>query len=279
MTTDLIVDPAQPARRLAATPAGVWRSDDSGATWTPISPPWVVNELSFAGDGRLYAATVFGIQWTDDVTVDAPLWQTGAGMDQVFFFGVAPAPGEVWAGSWGNNVGRSTDRGANFTPIHNGLETLSALDILLHETAGQATIATIEGLYRTDDNGANWFKLPGPLMGQTVHVLMQSEDGAIWAGAADGLWHSDDYGVTWRHVIDIGGHTVISLGSTEFEGVSILWAGTEYSGLWISRDNGTNWVWAGLAEKSVYSVIDGENLVAATDQGIFILYSSLVPAP
>ena len=282
VTTDLIIDPAQPARWLAATPAGVWRSDDSGASWTAISPPWVVNDLAFDGDGRLYAATIFGIQWTDDVTVGAPLWQTGAGMDRVFFFGVAPAPGEagdVWAGSWGNNVGRSDDRGATFAPIHNGLETLSVLDVLWHNTPGQATIATIEGLYRTDDGGASWFKLPGPLMGQTVHALMQGVDGVIWAGAADGLWRSDDYGVTWQRATGVGAHTVISLGNVEFEGASILWVGTEYSGLWISQDNGVNWTWAGPAERSVYGVIAAENLSVATDQGILSLQSFPVTAP
>lgn len=95
---------------------------------------------------------------------------------------MAPHPeeeGVLWAGTWGNNVAVSSDGGATVAPLHNGLETLSALDVLWHPTPGQATIATIEGLYRTDDGGASWFKLPGPLMQQTVHSLLQTDDGVL----------------------------------------------------------------------------------------------------
>jgi photosystem II stability/assembly factor-like uncharacterized protein len=119
---------------------------------------------------------------------------------------------------------------------------------------------------RTDDDGATWFKLPGPLTRQTVHALHQTGDGVIWAGAADGLWRSPDYGVTWARRADVPTATVLRLGELED---GLLWAGTEEAGLWISTDGGANWAAAGLPGRTIYALIaDGDTLIAATDAGL-----------
>lgn len=190
-------------------------------------------------------------------------------METILFFNVDPSPTdpmELWAGSWGNNVGVSLDRGGMLAPLHNGLETLSVLDVLWHPISGQMTIATIEGLLRTDNDGASWFKLPGPLQQQTVHALHQTADGVIWAGAADGLWLSRDYGVVWARATGLPPVTVLRLGRTR----DFLWAGTEGAGLWWSRDGGTTWASAGLGARTVYALLDeGEWLIAATDAGLW----------
>ncbi len=302
--SDLLVDPANPARWLAATPAGVYRSQNGGQSWQSVSPPWTVWDMAFGPEGRLFLGRTNGLAWADDLEATPLDWHTAHGMERVYFLSVNPHPTEaatVWTGTWGNNIGFSNDGGQSVQPLHNGLETLSGLDLIWHPTPGQVTLATIEGLYRTDDHGRSWFRLPGPLAHQTVHSLLQSDDGAIWAGAADGLWVSRDYGVTWTRINDLPQMTVIRLGRlavpplppdssnppfTEsitsplvYRPAQWLWAGAERSGWWLSRDGGATWHFAGLAGQTVYNVLLDPtrpgHLVAATAQGIF---STVIPA-
>lgn len=272
--SDLLVDPAEPSRWVAGTPTGVYLSRDAGDTWQSVSPPWTVWDLAFGPTGRLFAARSNGLAFVDDLSGDEISWRESDDMSRVFFLRVRPNPGQpeqVWSGTWGNNIAASDDGGASVRPLHHGLETLSGLDLLWHATPGQVTLATIEGLYRTDDGGQSWFKLPGPLENQTVHSLLQTEDGIIWAGAADGLWRSADFGVNWQRVESAPAAAVVRLGRLDApEGW--LWAGAEGAGLWLSRDGGQTWEFGGLAERTVYNLLlnparTGE-LVAATDVGI-----------
>ncbi len=275
--SDLLVDPQDPSRWLAATPAGLYRSEDQGQTWAVISPPWTIWDMAFGPDGRLFLARTSGVAWTDDISIATIDWQEPDGLGRVLFFNVEPHPTDanlLLAGTWGNDVGVSENGGETLASIGNGLETLSVLDVLWHPTLGQVTVATIEGLYRTDDGGQSWFQLPGPLTQQTVYSLLQTEDGTIWAGAADGLWSSVDYGVTWDRVTDLPITTVLRLGT--FSPTTTepwLWAGAEPDGLWLSQDGGQTWGFAGLAGHTVYNLLlddtDTTRLVAATDQGIF----------
>ena len=271
----LLEDPADPRRWLAATSAGVYRSQDRGRTWQLISPIWSVWDLAWGPGGWLFVARSNGVAWADDLGTTRVDWHETAGLNGVVFFSVNPHPkdsGILWAGTWGNNVAVSSDGGRTLTPLHNGLETLSALDVLWHPTPGQVTIATIEGLYRSDDSGKSWFKLPGPLAQQTVHHLMQVDE-AIWAGAADGLWVSRDFGATWQRAAGLPVATVLRLGTLDVAGQSWLWAGTEEMGLWLSTDRGKTWQFGGLAGHSVYSLVGDPQrpgqVVAATESGLF----------
>lgn len=282
--SQLLRDPTERAAWLAVTPVGVYRGRVQGDDWAwrLISPPWTAWDMAAGPTGRVFVARSGGLAWTDAPAAAA--WQSAAGLEGVTFFSVDPHPTDpatVWAGTWGNNVAVSADGGATLAPLHNGLETLSALDVLWHPTPGQVTIATIEGLYRTDDGGRSWFKLPGPLVHQTVYALLQTDDGVIWAGAADGLWLSRDYGATWEPAEGVPALTVLRLGQVEAGGRRLLWAGSEGMGLWLSDDGG-RWRFGGLDGRSVYALIAeaapaAGRLVAATDAGLWT--AVLPPSP
>lgn len=292
--TDVIVDSANPARWLAGTPAGLYRTDDAGRSWSAASPPWTIWDLAIGPNGRLYVGRSNGLATSDSWE---PPFQRAEELEQVSFLRVKPHPVEpnlVWSGTWGNNIAVSSDGGQTVSPLHNGLETLSGLDLIWHATPGQVTLATFAGLYRTDDGGQSWFKLSGPLMNQTIYALHQTVDGAIWAGTGNGLWLSHDYGVTWHAVEALADVTVLRLNSVTVPSPSLLapspfvdrsretfvyaslqwvWAGTEGAGLWLSSNQGETWHFAGLPGRTVYHLFfdptQARRLIAATDQGLF----------
>ena len=295
--TDLLINPDNPTSRIAATPAGLYRSRDAGRSWESVSPPWTVWDLALGPQGRLFVGRSNGLVWSDDWSAPTIAWHTAEDMGKVYFLSINPHPVNaetVWTGTWGNNIAVSSDGGQHLAPLHNGLETLSSLDLIWHPTPGQVTLATFEGLYRTDDGGQSWFKLPGPLAQQTVYSLLQTDDGTIWAGATNGLWRSQDYGVTWKQIETLLQAAVIRLDRLNvpppspplnppfvfqppeakvYQPREWLWAGTEGAGLWLSQDNGATWQFAGLPQRTVYSVMFDplmqRHLIAATDRGIF----------
>ena len=271
--TALVIDPKDAMRWLAGTPVGVYRSEDAGAGWQAVSPPWIVWDMTLDANGRLLVATSGAVVFTDDAFAADVRWRAAQGLEGVTFFTVSPdpnAPERFWAGTWGNDIGVSLDGGETIERLGAGLETLSILSILRHLTPGQFTVGAIEGLFRSDDGGASWFKLPGALSSQTIYALMQTDDGALWAGAADGLWRSPDYGATWERLESIPSTTVIRLGKAATPNGSLLWAGGERAGFWWSQDGGASWSFAGLAGRSVYALAwaDGR-FIAATDDGLF----------
>ena len=233
--------------------------------------------MAFGTEGRLFVARSDGVAWANHLAGTPVAWQVADGLNGVLFFSTNPHPTRpdlLWAGTWGNDVGVSKDGGQTLESLGNGLETLSVLDVLWHPRPGQVTVATIEGLYRTDDGGESWFKLPGSLTQQTVYNLLQTDEGTILAAAADGLWASSDYGVIWALVETMPVVSVPRLGQLSTpDGQTWLWAGTEADGLWLSDDGGHNWLFGGLAGRTVYNLLvdplQPDSLIAATDRGIF----------
>jgi len=111
-----------------------------------------------------------------------------------------------------------------------------------------------------------------------VHSLMQTADGVLWAGAADGLWLSQDYGASWRQAEGMPQATVLRLGALPGQEGGWLWAGTEGEGLWLSGDGGATWRFGGLPGRSVPRLLADPArpgwLLAASDAGLFT-----APAP
>jgi hypothetical protein len=113
-----------------------------------------------------------------------------------------------------------------------------------------------------------------------VHSLLQTEDGAIWAGAADGLWVSRDYGASWSRVTSMPVTTVLRLGELALpDGQALwLWASTEEDGLWLSPDRGATWRSGGLAGHTIYNLLldplQPDRVIAATERG---LHAAMLP--
>jgi photosystem II stability/assembly factor-like uncharacterized protein len=152
------IDPTDSSRiYVGANPGGLFRSDDSGDTWS---------DKNFL---------------TPSVVVDDPKRQG------YYTFAINPAdPDEVWVGTWGKGVYKSYD-GQDFNIGANGSshsmigKHINAL--AFHPTLG-VLAATEQGVFRTPDGGTTWTDWSAGLDTSQVRTLGVYTDGTVLCGTA-----------------------------------------------------------------------------------------------
>lgn len=164
--SSLLIDPLTPATIYAGTSGGIIKSIDGGANWNDAGLHSVVTALAIDSldSNILYAATT-----TDD-------YSPPAGFAGLF---------------------KSTDAGANWAPIDDGLEVLM-------DTGAGITSLTIDpanpqvlyagtsgnGIFRSADGGANWSAFNLGLTNLDVHVLAAApgDPGLLYASTSGGIF-------------------------------------------------------------------------------------------
>lgn len=217
--------------------SGVYRSTDSGQTWTAANA---------------------GLQFTSHV------WSfVGSGSD---VFTVA-----------GGGVYKSTNDGQSWTKMTSGLPAglifpvalagdgttmFTALNSLLEDSP-----ATI---WKTSNGGASWQQVGTGLTAQFVNDLTTTAT-AVWAATNGGMFRSTDGGATWtpynKGLENTAVYRVISSGGT-------LYAGTYFNsnGVFRSTDGGRTWLPANvlMANRRIRSLVAlGSTVVASGETGVY----------
>ena len=154
--------------------AGVFRTTDAGATWSPLndgltnlsttalagsqlppSPGCPPPEECFPPD--LYVGTTTGLF---HFFLDS--WSPVAGVPAVPINSIAKASGSVWAGTEGKGLYHSADFGQTWAQV-SGLPGVTVQKVA---TTGGVTLAIVSGgMFRSTDGGATWnavFPIAGP---------------------------------------------------------------------------------------------------------------------
>jgi photosystem II stability/assembly factor-like uncharacterized protein len=150
--TSLLVDPAIPSTVYCGTPAGVYRSEDAGATWVSTSSRFddgaaVALAASVAEPTTIYAL-VDGVWRISKSSDRGASWsRVMAGLNwNVRSIAVDPLlPGIIYAGTYGGGVFRSADGGASWAPMNEGLTHPDVLCLALDPQAGRTLYAATEG--------------------------------------------------------------------------------------------------------------------------------------
>jgi photosystem II stability/assembly factor-like uncharacterized protein len=228
----ILPDPRRTGRVTVGTHDGVWRSDDAGGSWRRLSAPkpdlgvWSIArhpsepDTLFAGyePCAIHRSTDDGATWSR-LEVDATFPAVSAKADipkRVISIAVDPSnPREMYASIEVGGLLRSLDGGASWQNVIDGIYIDEGF-VDIHSVvvnparAGQLTIATRFGAFRSDDKGAHWRNLEAPLLrpsGSYCRVLRYApDDGSnLYLAAAndfDGdrgaLFMSSDNGASWR---------------------------------------------------------------------------------
>ena len=183
LTSRIVIDPVTPSTLYVAAQDGLYRSTDSGASWTRIfktlDPPSdfaidpqnrsILYVMSPDGVGGIYKTTDGGATW---VQMDSGILGTrSTAIDYLVSVAVDPVnEGVVYVGSGNTGVYKSTDGGAHWTQSNSGIVMGSTIDTqvlrLVVDPVSPAVLyafviiyngsATTTYLYKSADSGATW---------------------------------------------------------------------------------------------------------------------------
>jgi uncharacterized protein (TIGR03437 family) len=189
------------------------------------------------------------------ITVDAT-WAQTAFPPGGTFRSLAVSSGTLFAGSAGAGMFRSTDNGANWTQINNGLigPSQTPPTVLAIAVMGATIIIGTNGngIFVTTDNGSNWTQVIRGLPSLIVESLAVSGT-TIYAGLFfGGVYRSTDSGANWVQVSNgLPNERVRALAVVG----TTLFAGMNRRGAYRLMNNTVNWTEVNIGLVSSFGTI------------------------
>lgn len=282
--------PSAPNVLYVGTLKGVYRSEDSGATWNEISPPGSkeIHEVeSLAVDPRdagiVYAGT-WHLPWK---TMDGgKTWHNikrGVIDDSdVFSILVDPERPRVVYASACSGIYKSESAGELFRKIHGIPSTARRTRVLSQDPSHRETVyaGTTEGLYKTINGGRTFERMTGSdVIVNDVYVDPTNDNHVLLATDRGGVLLSNDAGKTFRSSNDGVSARKVEALLVDRNDPHRMYVGVvndkAYGGVFVSNDDGAQWkqMSDGLEERDVFALAQTENgtLLAGTNDGVFAL--------
>jgi Secretion system C-terminal sorting domain len=174
---------------------GVCRSSNNGTNWVPVNSGLTnINIYSIIAAGtNLYAGTGNGVFLS---TNNGAAW-IYKGLTGNLIFALGAIGSDIFAGTSGDGVYRSSNSGTNWIQTNTGL-TNTAIQSLAASGA-DLYAGTFNGVFRTTNNGANWINTGG-LAGLIINTVTAS-GGNIFAGSSGGgIFLTTNSGANWTSV-------------------------------------------------------------------------------
>ncbi|MFI5200786.1 MAG: regulator [Candidatus Kapaibacterium sp.] len=294
---------------LAGTINGIFLSTNNGTTWTYASNGLPVNTpvqafttigqdapMLFAGEGSNFRGNYLGGFFLSNDNGNN--WQASNGLpanSDITALTVSGANSSlpvIFAGTAGYLSGpglifRSSDSGATWSRATNGLSTWLAVSAL--ESIGGAgtsppivfagtTGATGGGsVLRSTDDGTTWKSANSGLASVAVTsfavIGSNSSSPIVFAGTfGNGVFRSSDSGSTWVAGGSAGDMNVQALAIIGDNASSPILFASAYTGVYLSRDSGRNWIDAGLDTDRIQALaVSGANVFAGAYGGTVFL--------
>jgi ligand-binding sensor domain-containing protein len=227
----------------------VWTADTTGTRWRNVAglPNAQVRALTVCNNGALYAAPEQTGVWKSSMAALEP-WQNagsaGLGAARITSLACDPRSGFLYAGANGQGVFLSTDGGAGWTAINQGLPGNIASSVVASPLSAWRVWVALQdgGVYRSDNAGLNWLNAGTglPVSGGVSHLVAGS-DGALYAGTAQGVFHLPAGGTAWlARSAGLPSGKLTALWSDPKRGGVVMVAVTG-RGVYLSVNAGTNW--------------------------------------
>ena len=216
--------PSDPHTLFAGTLEGVYRSSDSGTTWTLISPP----------DSH-------EIHEVESLAID-------------------PAdPDILYAGTW-HLPWKTEDGGKNWTSIKQGIiEDSDVFSIVIDpDHSSTVYLSACSGIYKSDNAGQLFRRIQGiPSEARRTRVLMQDPVNRqiVYAGTTEGLYKTEDAGKTFRSLT--GSDIIVNDVLVDPRDPNHVLLATDRGGVLLSQDAGETFAAsnAGISERKVQALL------------------------
>lgn len=224
----------------AGTSEGVSRSDDNGASWTPVNSGLSAAIWSLAASGaRLFAGTWgSGLYQSPDKGTS---WiKTNSGMsDSIVIRCIAFNGADLLVGT-DRGLFRSSDKGASWTPAA-GFPAFVSITSIAEIGADFFAATWGSGMYRSSDNGASWDLASDGLPAAPEIMAIVVRGTNLFAAIGNkGVYRSSNNGASWTRTI--AGMTDSTRIMSLAVGGGFLFAGALGEGVYRSSDDGADWV-------------------------------------
>ncbi|MBV8436783.1 MAG: transcriptional regulator [Silvibacterium sp.] len=273
---------------VAGAISGVYRSSDSGAHWTRISP---------LENGELVKVESIAIDPTDPKIIYAGTWHlpwktTDGGAtwrnikqgliddSDVFSIILDPARPSVVYLSACSGIYLSSTAGDLFHKVQGIPSTARRTRVLMQDPTNRSVVyaGTTEGLYKTSDSGSTWTRMTGPdVIINDVYVDPKNDRHVMLATDRSGVLTSQDATVTFRPTNSGFYQRQVSALLPDAQNPQIMYVGVvndkTYGGVFVTEDGGKTWMQrgTGLGGRDVFSLAQSEDgtILAGTNHGIF----------
>jgi len=188
--------------------------------------------------------------------------------------------GNIYAGSDTSKVFRSTNGGATWSLVSDGLGGQNATPVtaIVVDPAGNVYAATYTvGVFKSSDGGGSWVSVyTASDDASLLAVASMAVDGKgnLYAGTADGLYESGDAGRSWS-LVAMPGFPPSTITAMAIDGNGKVYAGMSLGGVAMSTDS-KFWLRASLPQAVEFSGIstiavgaDGAVYVASIASSLF----------
>lgn len=267
----MMVDRRDAKRVFAATRVfgddggGVYRSDDAGATWRAAGlPGQTVRAIaqSASDPAMILAGTLDGVYRTHNDGRDWERISPARHEELKNFDSLAIDPRNdkvIYAGTY-HLAWKTTDGGANWSPIHNGMaQDSDVMSITLDPLNPDRVYASAcSGIYHSDNLGEQWAKYRSlPDTDHRTQIIEQdpTNKAIVYAGTTSGLWKTSNAGTTWARVTPSNWTISAIVMDSQRPGRLIL--GVEGLGVYVSHDFAANIVSSneGFSHRQVSGVV------------------------
>ena len=293
--------PSDPHTLYVGTLQGVYRSSDSGATWTQISPPGSheIHEIDSlavdpADSGTLHAGT-WHLPWktTDGGKTWSNIKQGIIEDSDVFSIIVDPVHPHIVYLSACSGIYKSENAGTLFHKIQGIPTEARRTRVLMQDPENLQVVyaGTTEGLYKTLNGGKTFTLMTDSDVvvndvyvdpGNSNRVLMATDRGGVLASNDAGVTFApSNRGISERKIAAL----LVDNRNDGGDGPARLYAGVvndkQFGGVFRSVDAGAHWeqLGAGLEGRDVFALAETKDgaIVAGTSHGIFVLGSGDPP--
>ncbi len=282
--------PSDPKILLAGTLAGVFRSNDSGATWTQISEQ---------GSREIHEVESLAVDPSDPDIVYAGTWHlpwktTDGGktwhnikqgiIDDSDVFSIIldrNQPRTVYLSAC-SGIYKSETAGVRFRKIQGIPSTARRTRVLKQDPADSKIVyaGTTEGLYKTTDGGRTFTRMTGPeLIVNDVFIDPNDPNRILLAVDRGGVMVSTDAAKTFTASNEGFSQRKVAALLVDRNNPAKLYAGVlndkNFGGVFVSGDQGKTWdqLASGLDGRDVYALSQASDgtIYAGTGHGIFLL--------
>jgi uncharacterized repeat protein (TIGR01451 family) len=249
-------------------PGGVFKSSNAGNSWAPsgLSDVSIIDALAInpQNHSTIYAGTTDGVFKTIDSAGHWNATSLTSFVNSNALIVDPNNPSTVYAGTLLSGIFKSTDSGATWDGVSNGLPssfgTFNQVACLTIDPQHSLTLyacITGSGIFKSTDGGASWNATSFPNTPNAFFIAVDPVTSAtVYVGTGQGLFQSLDGGTTWnatslKNVINA---IVISPAVH-----TTLYAATD-AGVFVSTDSGATWNATGLNTNVNVLVADPVNL-------------------